>query len=410
MVLNYIWVAFFLIAFVVALFKFLILGDGQIFPALMTGVFEMAKTGFEISLGLTGMLTLWLGIMKIGEKSGMVAILARLIGPFFHKLFPEIPKNHPVVGQILMNFAANMLGLDNAATPLGLKAMQGMQDLNPIKDTASNAQIMFLVLNTAGLTIIPLSIITYRTQMGAADPSDVFIPLLISTFSATFVGMVAVCIYQRINLFDKVLLTYIIGFLALMAGVIYYFSSIPKDRIGPVSAVASNFFIFTLIISFICLGVYKKIHVFDTFVEGAKEGFDVAIKLIPYMIAMLVAISVFRTCGAMDYIIKGLSLGVEALGWNADFIPAMPTALMKPLSSGGARSLTLETMKVYGADSFAGRLASILQSSSDTTFFILAVYFGSVNIKKIRYSVTCGLIADLASTVFAILVAYLFFH
>lgn len=410
MVLNYIWIAFFLIAFFVALLKLIILGDTAVFSTIMTSVFDTSKTAFEIALGLTGILTLWLGLLKVGEKSGMVEILAKIIGPFFNKLFPGIPKDHPVIGLILMNFSANMLNLDNAATPLGLKAMREMQELNPIKDTASNAQIMFLVLNTSGLTIIPITIMTYRAQLGAADPSDVFIPLLIATFCSTFVGLVVVCIYQKINLFDKVLLGYLVGVILVIAAIIYFFTSLPPERMGPVSSLVSNFLIFTLIVSFIGLGFIRKINVFDTFIEGAKEGFDVAIKIIPYLVAMLVAIAVFRACGAMDYLINGLSWIVASMGFNTDFIPAMPTAIMKPLSGGGARGLMIDTMKIYGADSFAGRLSGIFQGAADTTFFIIALYFGSVGIKKSRYSVTAGLLADLGGVIAAIWVAYVFFH
>lgn len=419
MVLNYIWVAFFLIAFVVALARlaFYLLSsnpnpeDIAVFPNIITNAFDIAKTAaFDISLGLIGILTLWMGLMKIGERSGVVNILAKLIGPFFNRLFPEVPKDHPVIGQILMNFSANMLGLDNAATPLGLKAMQGLQELNPTKDTASNAQIMFLVLNTAGFTLIPVTIMVYRARMGAADPSDVFIPILITTFCAAITGITAVAIYQKINLlFDKIFLTYFVGIAAVITGIIYYFTSLPQEKMQVVSKLASNFFIFSLIVSFIGLALYKKINVFETFIEGAKEGFDVAVKIIPYLVAILVGVSVFRTCGALDYLVNGLGRLVTALGFDSSFVPALPTAFIKPLSGGGARGVMLETMKTYGADSFAGRLASIFQGACDTTFYIVAVYFGSVGIKKTRYAVTCGLLADLGGVLAAIWVAYKFF-
>ncbi len=419
MALNYIWVAFFLIAFVVASARlaFYLLSsnpnpeDIAVFPNIITNAFEIAKTAaFDISLGLIGILTLWMGLMKIGERSGAVTILAKVIGPFFHRLFPEVPKDHPVIGQILMNFSANMLGLDNAATPLGLKAMQGLQELNPNKDTASNAQIMFLVLNTAGFTLIPVTIMVYRGRMGAADPSDIFIPILITTFFAALTGITVVSIYQKINLlFDKVFLAYFIGLSAIIAGIIYYFTSLPEGKMQVVSKLASNFFIFSIIISFIGLALYKKMNVFENFIEGAKEGFEVAIKIIPYLVAILVGVSVFRTCGALDYLVNGLGSLVAALGFDSSFVPALPTAFIKPLSGGGARGIMLETMKTYGADSFAGRLACIFQGACDTTFYILAVYFGSVGIKKTRYAVTCGLLADLGGVIAAIWVAYKFF-
>ena len=419
MALNYIWVAFFLIAFVVALARlaFYLLSsnpnpeDIAVFPNIIANAFEIAKTAaFDISLGLIGILTLWMGLMKIGERSGAVTILAKIIGPFFHRLFPEVPKDHPVIGQILMNFSANMLGLDNAATPLGLKAMQGLQELNPNKDTASNAQIMFLVLNTAGFTLVPVTIMVYRGRMGAADPSDIFIPILITTFFAAITGITVVSIYQRINLlFDKVFLAYFIGLSAIIAGIIYYFTSLPEGKMQVVSKLASNFFIFSIIISFIGLALYKKMNVFESFIEGAKEGFEVAIKIIPYLVAILVGVSVFRTCGALDYLVNGLGSLVAALGFDSSFVPALPTAFIKPLSGGGARGVMLETMKTYGADSFAGRLACIFQGACDTTFYILAVYFGSVGIKKTRYAVTCGLLADMGGVIAAIWVAYKFF-
>lgn len=410
MILNYIWVAFFVIAFVVSLSKLLILGDTQLFTTVMTNLFDMSKTGFEIALGLTGMLTFWLGIMKLGEKAGIINVLAKLIGPFFNKLFPEIPKNHPVIGQIMMNFSANMLGLDNAATPLGLKAMQGLQELNPEKETASNPQIMFLVLNASGLTIIPIAIINFRQELGAIDPSDIFLPILLATFCSTMVGMLAVGIYQRINFFDKVILAYLGAAFTFIGLLVYYFTTIPQEKIGEISSLVSNLFMFALIVGFISMAAIKKIHVFETFIEGAKEGYEVAIKIIPYLIAMLVAISVFRSSGALDYVVNGLKYAVEFAGLNSDFIPAMPTAFMKPLSGGGARAMMIETMKSHGADSFAGRLTCIFQGAADTTFFIVALYFGAVGVKHSRYAVTCSLLADLAGVVAAIIVAYIFFH
>lgn len=409
MVLNYIWVAFFLIAFVIALVKLIFFGDTEMFPKLITSTFDMAKTGFEISLGLTGVMTLWLGLMKIGEKGGAVNLLARLVSPFFHRLFPELPKNHPVIGSILMNFSANMLGLDNAATPLGLKAMKEMQELNPQKDTASNAQIMFLVLNTSGLTIIPLSIMVYRAQMGAKDPSDIFIPILIATFFSTFIGLISVAIYQKINLFDKVIIAYLGGLLLFVLGVIWYFSSLDQAQISTISSVASNLILFSVIILFISLALFGKVNVYEAFIEGAKEGFQTAITIIPYLVAILVAIGVFRTSGAMDFLVDGIKLAVSSLGVNTDFVAGLPTALMKPLSGSGARGMMLDAMKQYGADSFVGRLVSIIQGSTETTFYVLAVYFGSVNIKNTRYAVNCGLLADLAGVTAAIWLTYLFF-
>lgn len=410
MALNYIWVAFFLIAFAIALFKLIFLQDTEVFAALVGSTFDSAKTGFEISLGLTGVMTLWLGLMKVGENGGIIAIFARLVGPFFNRLFPELPKNHPVFGSILMNFSANMLGLDNAATPLGLKAMKEMQELNPIKDTASNAQIMFLVLNTAGLTIIPISVMVYRTQMGAADPTDIFIPVLLTTVIGAIVGLITVAIYQRINLFDWVILAYLGGLCLGVGLLIYYFSTISQEQIALISKVASNLILFSIIISFITLAWIRKVNVYDSFIDGAKEGFSVAIGIIPYLVAMLVAIGVFRASGALDMVVNGLGYLIGLLGVNTDFVPALPVAFMKPLSGSGARGLMLDVMKTHGADSFVGRVASSIQGGTETTFYILAVYFGSVGIKKTRYSVTVGLFVDLVGAVVAIWLAYLFFH
>lgn len=410
MALNFIWIAFFLVAFAIALFKLLFFQDTEIFAALVGSTFDSAKTGFEISLGLTGVMTLWLGLMKVGEKGGIIALFAKLVGPFFNRLFPELPKNHPVFGSILMNFSANMLGLDNAATPLGLKAMKEMQELNPIKDTASNAQIMFLVLNTAGLTIIPISVMVYRTQMGAADPTDIFIPVLLTTVIGALIGLVTVAIYQRINLFDWVIMAYLGTLITLVGLLIWYFSTISQEQIALISKVASNLILFTIIISFITLAWIRKVNVYESFIEGAKEGFGVAINIIPYLVAMLVAIGVFRASGALDMLVNGLGWVMAQMGVNTDFVPALPVAFMKPLSGSGARGLMLDAMKTYGVDSFVGRVASSIQGGTETTFYILAVYFGSVGIRKTRYSVTCGLIVDVAGAIVAIWLAYLFFH
>ncbi len=410
MALNYIWIFFILVAFFIGLIKLVFMGDVEIFSQMMASSFDMAKTGFEISLGLTGVLTLWMGIMKIGERGGAVKVFSRLIGPFFNKLFPELGKDHPAHGAIMMNIAANMLNLDNAATPMGLKAMKEMQESNPNKDTASNAQIMFLVLNASGLTIIPVSIMVFRAQMGAANPSDIFIPVLIATFCSTLAGLISVSFHQKINLFDKVILSYIGGLTVLIAAMIWYFSGLDKDQIQTISSVASNVVLFSVIAGFILLGIRKKINVYDAFIEGAKEGFSTAVMIIPYLIAILVAIGVFRVSGALDWIISGIEWAFNREGINTDFIPALPTALMKPLSGSGSRGMMVDAMKSYGADSFVGRVASTVQGANDTTFYILAVYFGAVGIKNTRYAVVCALIADLVGAIAAILVAYLFFH
>ncbi|WP_018479303.1 nucleoside recognition domain-containing protein [Pontibacter roseus] len=410
MVLNYLWATFFLIAFAIALFQLIFFNDVEIFQKLVASTFDNAKLGFEISLGLTGVMTLWLGLMKVGERGGIIAIFAKLVAPFFNRLFPELPKNHPVFGSILMNFSANMLGLDNAATPLGLKAMKEMQELNPIKERASNAQIMFLVLNTSGLTIIPISIMVFRAQLGAVDPSDIFIPILLATFFSTLSGLIAVAIYQRINLFNPVILAYLGTLIALIAALIYYFSTISQEQISVISTVASNVILFSIIISFIGLALVKKVNVYEAFIEGAKEGFSVAVTIIPYLVAILVAIGVFRTSGALDMLVNGLGYLISLTGVNTDFVPALPVAFMKPLSGSGARGLMVETMTNYGADSFVGRMASVFQGSTETTFYILAVYFGSVGIKRSRYALTCGLIADFAGIIAAIFITYLFFH
>ncbi|MBA9078077.1 nucleoside recognition domain-containing protein [Rufibacter quisquiliarum] len=410
MVLNYLWAAFFIIAFCIALFKLIFFQDVEIFQKMVTSTFDNAKTGFEISLGLTGVMTLWLGLMKVGERGGIIAIFAKLVGPFFNRLFPELPKNHPVFGSILMNFSANMLGLDNAATPLGLKAMKEMQELNPEKETASNAQIMFLVLNTSGLTIIPISIMVFRAQLKAADPSDIFIPILLATFFSTITGLIAVALYQRINLFNRVIMAYLGTMLLLIAGIIYYFNSIPQEQISVISQVASNVILFSIIVSFIALALVRKVNVYEAFIEGAKEGFSVAISIIPYLVAILVAIGVFRVSGALDMLVNGLGYLIGLMGLNTDFVPALPVAFMKPLSGSGARGLMVEAMNTYGVDSFVGRLAATIQGSTETTFYVLAVYFGSVGVRKTRYALTCGLLADLAGVIAAIFLAYLFFH
>ena len=409
MVLNYIWIAFFLIAFVVATVRLVWLGDTQVFPEIINSTFSSSKTAFEISLGLTGVLSLWLGIMKIGEKGGVIAMFSRLLSPIFSKLFPDIPKGHPVTGSIFMNLAANMLGLDNAATPLGLKAMEGLQELNPKKDSASNPMIMFLVLNTSGLTLIPISIMVYRAQMGAAQPTDVFVPILLATFFSTIAGIIAVSIYQRINLLNRAILLFLGGMSLVVAGIIYAFSTLSRTQIDVYSTTIANVFLFIIIIGFIVAGIRKKVNVYDAFVEGAKEGFGTAVRIIPYLVAILVAIGVFRASGAMDYLIGGVENLVKLCGINSDFVGGLPTAIMKPLSGSGARGLMVDAMTTYGADSFVGRLACIFQGSTDTTFYILAVYFGSVGIAKTRHAVPCGLIADAAGIISAIFICYLFF-
>lgn len=410
MVLNYIWVFFFVVAFAVALIKLIFMGDLEVFHDIVESTFDMSKTGFEISLGLTGVLTLWMGIMKIGENGGVVRIFSRIIGPFFHKLFPGLPKDSPAYGSIMMNIAANMLGLDNAATPMGLKAMQQMQESNTRKDTASNAQIMFLVLNTSGLTLIPVSIMVYRAQLGAANPSDIFIPIMLATYFSTLAGLIAVSVYQKLNLFNRTVMSWLGGVTAVVIAIIICFSQLDKNMITTVSDVASNVILFSIIVSFILLAFKNKVNVYDSFIEGAKDGFKIAIKIIPYLIAILVAIGVFRASGAMEMIIEGVQLLCQNMGIDADFIPALPTALMKPLSGSGARGMMVDAMNQYGADSFVGRIASTVQGATDTTFYIIAVYFGSVGIRNTRYAVTCGLIADIVGIIAAILIGYMFFH
>lgn len=409
MVLNYIWIAFFVIAFIIALVRLVIMGDFDVFPAMMNSTFESSKTAFEISLGLTGVLSLWLGIMKIGEKGGMVNALARLLSPVFCKLFPDIPKGHPVTGSIFMNIAANMLGLDNAATPLGLKAMEQLQQLNTKKDTATNPMIMFLVLNTSGLTLIPVSIMVYRAQLGAAQPTDIFIPILLATFFSTISGIIITSLYQRINLLNKVMILTVGGMCAVVAAIIWGFGQLDKDQMNIVSTTVANILLMTIIVGFILAGVRKKVNVYDAFIEGAKEGFQTAVRIIPYLVAILVGIGVFRASGAMDMMINGIKWCVEACGGNTDFVGALPTALMKPLSGSGARGMMVDAMTTYGADSFVGRLSCIFQGSTDTTFYILAVYFGSVGIIYTRHAVACGLLADLAGVIAAIAICYMFF-
>ncbi|MDO8827044.1 nucleoside recognition domain-containing protein [Methylophaga sp.] len=407
--LNIIWIAFFLIAFAVALFKLLVLGDSEIFSQIMQALFALSKTAFEIAIGLTGILALWLGIMKIGERSGFVELLTRGLSPLFTRLMPEVPKNHPALGAMVMNISANALGLDNAATPLGIKAMQELQKLNPFKDTASNAQILFLVINTSAVTLFPVTIFTYRAQMGAANPTDVFIPLLIATYFSTLIGLITVAAVQKINLLDKVVLMYLGGFSAFVFGLLAYFASLEQQQMLAQSAIISNVVIFSLVISFIVAAAWQRVNAYEAFIEGAKEGFSTAVMIIPYLVAMLVAIGVFRASGALELLADGVRALVLAIGMDDRFVDALPTALMKPFSGSGARAMMIDTMEVHGADSFAGRLASIVQGSTETTFYVLAVYFGAVGIKKIRHAVGCGLAADVAGITAAIFVAYWFF-
>ena len=409
MVLNYIWIAFFLIAFVIALVRLIFMGDVSVFPAIMDSTFETSKTAFEISLGLTGVLSLWMVIMKIGEEGGVVNALARVLGPVFKRLFPEIPEGHPVVGNIFMNISANMLGLDNAATPLGLKAMEGLQELNTKKDTASNAMIMFLVLNTSGLTLIPVSIMVYRAQQGAANPTDVFIPILLATFFSTLAGIIVTSLFQRINLLNRTLLLALGGVSLCVAGIIWGFASLDDTMMELVGTTTANVLLFTIIIAFILAGLRRKVNVYDAFVEGAKTGFETAVRIIPYLVAILVAIGVFRASGAMDWLIGGVQWCIASMGFDAQWVGALPTALMKPLSGSGARGMMVDAMTTYGADSFVGRLSCIFQGSTDTTFYILAVYFGSVGVRYTRHAVSAGLLADLAGIISAIAICYLFF-
>ena len=408
MVLNYIWIGFFFIAFIIALVQ-LCMGNTDVFPAIMNSTFDNAKNAFEISLGLTGVLSLWMGIMKIGERGGLVDILARWLSPLMVRLFPEIPAGHPVFGHIFMNFSANLLGLDNAATPLGLKAMEGMQELNQKKDTATNAMIMFLVLNTSGLTLIPVGVMTYRAVAGAAQPTDVFIPILIATAIATLAGMVITSLYQRINLFNRAIMAFVIGICLVVSGVIWLSTQLDQETMNKWSTVVANVLLFSIIIAFIWAGVRKKINVYEAFIEGAKGGFETAVRIIPYLVAILVSIGVFRASGAMDFIVGGLGKFVEMLGGNADYVAALPTAIMKPLSGSGARGMMVDAMQQYGPDSFIARLSCIFQGATDTTFYILAVYFGSVGIRKTRHAVAAGLLTDICGVIAAIGVAAIFF-
>ena len=409
MVLNYIWIAFFLIAFVIATVRQVFMGDTEVFPAIMNSTFDTSKTAFEISLGLTGVLSLWLGIMKIGEKGGVINVVARVLSPVFTRLFPDIPKGHPVTGSIFMNVAANMLGLDNAATPLGLKAMEQLQELNPKKDTATNPMIMFLVLNTSGLTLIPVSIMVYRAQMGAAQPTDIFVPILLATFFSTLAGIIFTSLYQRINLINRTMLLTLGGMSAVVAAIIWGFAQMDKAQMNVVSTSVANILLMLIIVMFILAGMRKKVNVYDAFIEGAKDGFNTAVRIIPYLVAILVGIGVFRASGAMDMLVDGIKWTVAALGGNTDFVGALPTALMKPLSGSGARGMMVDALTTDGADSFVGRLSCIFQGSTDTTFYILAVYFGSVGIRYTRHAVACGLLADLAGVIAAIAICYMFF-
>ena len=409
MVLNYIWIGFFLIAFIVALVKTFFFHDQEVFTAIVSSTFDLAETSFEIALGLTGILCLWMGIMNIGEKGGAVQALSKLVAPFFNKLFPDVPKDHPARGSMMLNFCANMLGLDNAATPMGLKAMDQLQEINPNKDTASNSQIMFLVLNTSGLTLIPITVMNYRNQFGAENPADVFLPILIATFFASLAGLITVAIIQKINLFNRVILAYLLGITGLIIGAIFYFKSLPPDELKTMSSLISSVILYGLICLFILLGVIKKINVYNCFIEGAKNGFNIAIKIIPFLVAILVSVGVFRASGAMDVLVNGIEFIVSIFTDKTDFVHGLPTALMKPLSGSGARGLMLESFDHYGVDSFVGKLTSTLQGATDTTFYIIAVYFGAVKIKYTRYAITAGLIADLAGIIAAIIIAYIFF-
>lgn len=407
--LNAIWVGFFVLAFAMGLIQFLFLDRPDVFVEIMKSTFDMSRVGFEIALGLTGVMTLWLGIMRIGERAGFMDLLTRLLAPLFRRLFPEVPAGHPALGAITMNMAANMLGLDNAATPLGLKAMKELQSLNPRPETASNAQILFLVINTSSVTLFPVAIFTYRAQLGAADPTDVFIPILIATYVSTLMGLMAVASVQRINLLAPVVLAYLGGLSALVAGLVIYFAQLPTDEMQHQSALVSNFLLFSLVTVFIAGAALRRVNAYEAFIEGAKEGFETAVRIIPYLIAMLVAIGVFRASGALDLILSGLRWVVVNAGFDARFVEGLPTAFMKPLSGSGARGMMVETMQNYGADSFAGRLASVIQGSTETTFYVLAVYFGSVGIRQVRHAVPCALLADGAGIVAAILISYVFF-
>lgn len=409
MVLNYIWIAFFLAAFITAAIRLVFMGDTSVFPEIINSTFESSKTAFDISLGLTGVLSLWMGIMKVGEAGGVIQFFSRILSPVFCRLFPDIPKGHPVTGSIFMNLAANMLGLDNAATPLGLKAMEGLQELNPKKDTATNPMIMFLVLNTSGLTLIPISIMVYRAQLGAAQPTDVFVPILLATFFSTLTGILAVSAYQKIPLINKPMLLLLGGVSVIVAAIIWAFTTLSREEMNLYSTNFANVFLFLIIVGFIGAGIRKRINVYDAFIDGAKEGFSTAVRIIPYLVAILVAIGVFRASGSMEFLIQGIAKIIEWCGIDSSFVGALPTAIMKPLSGSGARGMMVDAMNTYGADSFVGRLACIFQGSTDTTFYILAVYFGSVGVSKTRHAVTCGLLADVAGIIAAICMGYLFF-
>ena len=409
MALNYIWIGFILVAFVVALCKLIFLQDTDVFTQIISSTFDSARMGFDVSIGLTGILSLWLGLMKIGEKAGLIHAFARIASPVFGKLFPEIPKDHPAAGSIFMNISANMLGLDNAATPIGLRAMQQLQELNPKKDTASNAMIMFLNINASGLTVIPITIMMYRAQYGAANPSDIFLPILLTTFVSTLVAIIAVGIVQKINLFQRNLLLFFLGAFTFIGSLVWFFRSLPQEKVSLYSTLFANALLFSIICGFIICGVRKKLNVYDTFIEGAKEGFLTAVKIIPYLVAILVAIGVFRASGAMDYLVEGLRWCVTSAGLDATFVGGVPTMLMKPLSGSGARGMMLDAMGTYGADSFVGRLACVAQGSTDTVFYVAAVYYGSVAIYNTRHTISCALLADLAGALTAIAMTYLFF-
>ncbi len=407
--LNALWIGFILVAFLIACFKLIVLGDAGIFAALVKALFDSSKTAFEIALGLTGVMALWLGVMKIGERAGMLDILTRGLAPLFKRLFPDVPPNHPALGAMTMNMGANMLGLDNAATPLGIKAMQELQKLNPTPDTASDAQILFLVINTASVTLLPITIFTFRAQLGAANPTDVFVPLLITTYIGTLVGLLVTGLYQRLHIWNRVTMAYLGGATALIGGLVVYFSNLDAAEMTRQSSILSNVLLFGLIATFLLMAVWRRVNAYEAFIEGAKEGFQTAVTIIPYLVAMLVAIAVFRASGALELLMNGMRSAVLSFGYDARWVDALPTALMKPFSGSGARAMMIDTMQTHGADSFAGRLASIVQGSTETTFYVLAVYFGAVGIKRVRHAVTCGLIADVAGILAAIGMAYLFF-
>ncbi len=410
MALNYIWIAFFFIAFVVSLIRLVFMGDTEVFSSLVNSTFDASKTGFEVSLGMVGVLSLWMGIMKVGEQGGLIGLFARWFSPVLTKIFPDIPKGHPVMGTMVMNISANLLGLDNAATPMGLKAMEQLQELNPKKDTASNSMIMFLVLNTSGLTLIPVSVLVFRTQLGAAQPTDVFIPILLATFASTLVGLLVTCAVQKINLFNRTMLLFLGVLCLFVAAVVWTFSQMSTETMNTVSTLVANVLLFTVIIVFILSGAVKRLNVYDAFIEGAKDGFMTAVKIIPFLIAILVGVAVFRASGAMDFLIDGVAWLVGICGLDSDFVAALPTAIMKPLSGSGARGMMVDAMTTYGPDSFVGHLSCVFQGCTDTTFYILAVYFGSVAIRKTRHAVACGLLADLGGIIAAIFVGYMFFH